>query len=213
MDDFTEEIRVEDGHRILKFTTDSNMLPVCQPDTYSSFTGDSATENFLEYQAEQGKSSNYDDYDWTYDNAAVVKALGEAGAERILSDLSAEGILLSVEVIGSDSPREYNFTTDSYKATWEFDATALDEWCAENGFDPDTYVAEHHASYAGFYSFVESWIKDPTDRPGTIQWLKFAAYLRAEADTEGQFNDMCEAESEAWDNSTTIVPKSEKDAL
>ena len=209
MEDFTEEIR-EDGHRILKFETDSNMLPIEQPDTYSSYTGDSETEGFLENQADNGESSDYDDYDWSYDVAGVVKALGEAGAEDALSQLSSEGILLSVEVTDTYSPREYNFATDSYKAIWEFDATALDEWCESNSFDPDKYVAEHHASYDGFMSFVTMWMDDQATRPGTIQWLKFAAYLRSELDMEQQVNAMAEAESEAWSQNTTVTPR-EKD--
>lgn len=209
MDDFTVTVDEETGHRIMKFETDSNMLPVEQPDTYGSYNGEYATEQWLEGQEEEGLPTDYDAYDWTYDSAAVIRALGEAGAENVISQLSDAGIVRSVEVLSTYSPRQYNFATDSYRAVWEFDADALDAWCIEHNFDAAEYVQKHHRSYDGFMSFVGSWITDPHYIEGTTQWLKFAAYLRAELDQESQTSAMAEAEFEAYSNSTKAELKTE----
>ena len=209
MADFEVTVDAETGHRIMKFATDSNMLPVEQPDMYHTYNGDWWTERFLENMEEDGQPSDYDDYDWEYDSSAACMKLSQAGAQDVVDQLSAWGIIRSVEVTSTWSPREYNFTTDSYKATWEFDADKLDEWAAENNFNAAEYVKQYHSSYSGFMSFVEDWIEDERYIEGTTQWLKLAAYLRAELDENQQRIAMQEVEDEAWDETTVITRKTE----
>jgi len=209
MADFTITVDAETGHRIMKFATDSNMLPVEQPDMYTSYSGDSWTERYLENMEEDGQPSDYDAYDWSYDSSAVCRKISEAGADDVVNQLSAWGIIRGVEVQSTWSPREYNFATDSYKAVWEFDADKLDEWAAENNFNAAEYVKQYHSSYDGFMSFVEGWMEDERFIEGTTQWLKLAAYIRSELDQDQQRMAMAEVEDEAWDESTTVTLKTE----
>lgn len=201
----------DSGESIIEFDMDSNCFPVEQPDTYSTYTGDSYTESELEWLAEDGKPSDYDSYSWDYNVAAVVEALGKAGAADIEHQLKAEGIILDVTVISAYSPRYYNYGTDSYKATYRINATKLDAWCVENKFDADAYAKEHHGSYSGFMSFVDGWLADPARRDPTIQWLKVDAYLRAELDLQENQNAMAEAADMAWCENTIYTLQEPED--
>lgn len=208
MADFTITVDAESGHRIAKFSTDSNMLPVEQPDTYHVYSNEYAVEQFLENKSEDGEPADYDDYDWTYDTAAVIRGLGEVAAHEIINQLGTD-IIRSITVTDSYSPREYNFTTDSYKADWEFDLDALEAWAAENNFNVAEYVKEHHSSYDGFMSYVEGWIEDERYVEGTTLWLTFAAYLRSELDRDALQMEMMEALSELWDQNMEVTLKTE----
>lgn len=207
MADFEITVDAESGHRIAKFETDSNMLPVEQPDMYTSYNGDCFTEQYLENMEEDGQPSDYDDYDWTYDPAAVCMKLSQAGAEDVVNQLSSDGIIRSVEVLSTWSPREYNFATDSYKAVWTFDLDLLEAWAKENNFNAHDYAQEHHRSYDGFMSFVTGWMEEERYIEGTSLWLTFSAYLRSELDQDQQRYAMQEVEYEAWDETTTITLK------
>jgi hypothetical protein len=209
MADFTITVDEETGHRVAKFAVDSNMLPVEQPDMYSTYNGDYFTERYLENMEEDGQPSDYDDYDWTYDSSAVCRKLSEVGAQDVVNQLSSEGIIRSVEVESTWSPREYNFATDSYKAVWEFDLDLLEAWAKENRFNDSEYVKKYHSSYDGFMSYVEDWMEDERYVEGSTLWLTLAAYLRMNLDLVQQEESMREVEYEAWDETTTITLKTE----
>jgi len=199
----------EAGEAIIQFEMDSNCFPVEQPDTYSTYTNDYWLESELEYKAEQGEPSDYDAYNWDYNVSAVIEELGKAGAADIEQQLKDGGVILAVEVTGTYSPREYNFKTDSYKAKYTVNATALDRWCESNGFDPDKYAAEFHGSYSGFASYVDGWLEDSSRRDATIQWLKVDAYLRAELDLDANRDAMQETVDQAWSDNTTYTLQDE----
>lgn len=208
MEDFTITVDSETGHRFAKFETDSNMLPVEQPDTYHTYSNEYAVEQFLEYQDENGEPSDYDDYDWKYDTSAVIRGLGELGAADVISQLGTD-ILKTVEVTSTYSPREYNFTTDSYRAVWEFDLDKLEAWAAENNFNARDYAKKHHGSYDGFMSFVEGWLEDERSIEGTSLWLTFAAYIRSELDENQNREAMLDGLSELWDQNMEPTLKTE----
>jgi len=203
-EDITTSVN-EAGETIIEFEMDSNCFPVEQPDTYATYSGDNWHDSELEWLAEEGKPSDYDNYSWNYNVSAVVEALGKAGAEDIEHQLKDGGVVLDVTVSGTYSPREYNFGTDSYKARYTVNATNLDSWCESNGFDPDKYAAEFHCSYSGFMSFVDGWLADSSRREATIQWLKVDAYLRAELDYNANRDAMAEEAGNAWSENTTYT--------
>lgn len=211
MADFTITIDEATGHRFAKFETDSNMLPVEQPDMYHSYNGDYFTERYLENMEEDGKPSDYDAYDWTYDSMSVARELSEAGAADVVAQLSDQGIIKSAEVISTYSPREYNFSTDSYRAAWVFDLDLLEAWAKENNFDAHEYAQKYHRSYDGFMSFVTGWLEEERYIEGTTLWLTFAAYLRSELDEDQNREAMREVADEAWGNHTTVTLKTEDD--
>jgi hypothetical protein len=198
----------ENGEKFVTLEVGSNLLAHLNVDTYSCFNGDSWVEQELEHFGSGESeapydSDNYDDYEWNYDHAAILKDLAEASASNVLEQLSHDGIIESIEVQGVDSPREYNFITDSYTALWTLNLTKLDGWAAENNFNAEEYLSEFHGSRSGFMSFVPSWFRDaPED---TTLWLKLDAYLRAELDTDSQFYAVAEAEWEAYENNVSIT--------
>lgn len=209
MADFNITVDAESGHRIAKFAVDSNMMPVEQPDMYSTYDSNYWIEQFLTNMEEAGEPSDYDAYDWTYDSMSVCRKLSEAGAADVVSQLSPWGIIRGVEVESTWSPREYNFATDSYRAVWEFDLDTLNEWITVNNIDIAQYVQKHHSSYDGFMSFVTGWMEDDRYVEGTTQWLKLAAYVRSELDYDQNRMAMGEVTEEAWDESTTVTLKTE----
>jgi hypothetical protein len=196
----------EDGETIVEIVLDSNLLPVLNIDTYQCFNGDSWVESEIEhFMEETGKDLDYDDFEWQYDHAGIVKALAEASAETVLDQLASDGVITGVDVQSVYSPREYNFATDSYRALWTVNLSKLDQWCKESAFDPDAFATEHYSSYDGFISFVPAMLED--DREGTVIWLKIDAYLRSEYDEERSFYNVAEAEWEAYSNNVTVTPK------
>jgi len=196
----------DEGVDVLELEVSSNTLPGVTVDTYQTFTGDSSDQNFLDYQSEQGEPSDYDDYDWDYDNAAVHRELAEASIEAIIAQLGGKGVIESIELTSTWSPKEYNFKTDSYNALYTIDPAKLEEWADEN-FKLEEYLKEYHQSYDGYADFVGMYLEDPETQWGTLIWLKLAAYVRAELDGEAYMNYMCEREGEIWSNNTTVTPR------
>lgn len=196
----------EDGETIVEIKLDSNLLPVLNIDTYQCFNGDSWVEQEIEgYNENEGTDLGYDDFDWNYDHAGIVKALAEASAETVVDQLATDGVITGVDVKSVYSPREYNFATDSYCAVWTVNRSKLEAWCKETAFDADAFAKEHYSSYDGFISFVPSMLRD--DREGTTLWLMIDAYMRSEYDEERGFLHVAEAEWEVYQNNVTVTPK------
>lgn len=205
-----------DGAELVSFEVDSNTLPYVEVDTYGMHNGDNWTENTLENFG-SGESDapydspNYDDYEWDYDHAGIIKGLAETSIREILDQLAGDGVIKSIEFISTYSPREYNFTSDSFKARWTINLAKLTKWCDDAGFDPDEYAREFHSSYSGFISFVDGWLSDPDRRPGTVLWLRLCAYLRAELDEESLKMALWEDEDSIYDENVTITRKDQED--
>lgn len=196
----------EDGETIVEIELDSNLLPVLNIDTYQCFNGDSWVESELEsFSEEEDKDLGYDDFEWQYDHAGIVKALAQASAETVLDQLATDGVITGVDVQSVYSPREYNFATDSYRALWTVNLSKLEAWCKESAFDADAFAKEHYSSYDGFMSFVPSMLRD--DREGTTVWLMIDAYMRSEYDEERGFLHVAEAEWEAYQNNVIVTYK------
>lgn len=189
-----------DGEQLLILSIDSNTLPGVTVDTYSSFTGDGVEEQLLE-----DVDGEYDDYNWEYDSAAVLHGLALASIAEVRKQTAADGIFEAIEFESTWSPKEYNFRTDSYRATYVVNYAKLRTWAAAAKFDPEAYAALHHASRDGFASWVPGYLEDSATREGTILWLTIAAYIRDTLDTEAYMFALLSEADELWSAHTTFT--------
>ena len=125
------------------------------PDTYQCFNGDSWECREIEYWSEEtGRELDWNDFDWEYDHAGIVRALAEEGVDIIAGLLKDAGLesVDNVSITNSWSPREYNFTSDGFEMELTFDPTELRDLTPD--FDVDDWAHEHYSSRDGFLSFV-----------------------------------------------------------
>lgn len=106
-------------------------------DQYHTFTTDSTEENILLYQADDGKPSDYDSYDWTYDIDAIHRKLGELWCEFVLDKynlwIKNEDIIIKdCKLLSIHRPKYYNYTTDSADIEVEFDTRKLNAFIKRN---------------------------------------------------------------------------------
>lgn len=199
-----EDIKAnEDGDLVIEI--ESANLPNVTIDTYTMFTTDHTEENEIEHYNEMNETDlGYDDFDWDYDHAGILKGLAELSVESILGQIDTD-IIKSIEVLETYSPQFYNFATDSYNARYTVDLTKLEEWADSVGFDLDTYVAEHHQSYDGFISFIPSAVE--TDRVAMGIYLMIAAYIRATVEADAHNMHIWGGEYEVYAQNITFTAK------
>jgi hypothetical protein len=101
-------------------------------DTYQIFDLERETESMIEsYNEAHGTDAEYDDLDIDYDLEGYREHLAELSVQCLSEELSGDPIIKGIKLIGSSSPREYNYTTDSYTAEFDYDHTKLIDWIAE----------------------------------------------------------------------------------
>lgn len=101
-------------------------------DTYGMFTGDGTAEGEVSHLDEEYPEleKDYPDLEigFDYDFPRIVEALAGWSIAFIEQAAHNEKWLKSVPIIKkSNSPRFYNYTTDSYTAEWDIDEAYLDE--------------------------------------------------------------------------------------
>lgn len=105
-------------------------------DMYSTFTTDSCEENILQWQEDDGKPSDYDSYDWTYDMDEIHNWLGKLWCEFVLDKynqfMKDDIIIKDCKVLSIHRPKYYNYTTDSADIEVEFDARKLNAFIKRN---------------------------------------------------------------------------------
>lgn len=105
-------------------------------DTYSMLTGESADEMMREYEqdnAREEKREPLEDID--YDMPAIRKGLALESISYLedkIADAEVDNIIKKIELIKTDSPRFYNYTTDWYVAEYEIDEKAMDSYIEAN---------------------------------------------------------------------------------
>lgn len=102
-------------------------------DTYNMFSGDSVEEGESEYYQE---TFGLTEEEWRtigfdYDMKAITKELAGASVNILEQELKGD-VVKSISLISEQSPRFYNYTTDSYTATWDIDAKALNKYVEAN---------------------------------------------------------------------------------
>jgi hypothetical protein len=175
-----EDMLNEDGTVTFRIIPSNWHAYNISPDTYQSFNGDSWVESTVEWFNEQvtywqdgkppewaylGRPVEYDDFEWTYDHAAIVRSLAEDACNWISETLWALGLeSVRAEVVDSWSPKFYNFQSDGFEVEVTCDPAELRSLTED--FDVDQHVSEHYRSYDGFLSFVTSRMNDDDWRRG-----------------------------------------------
>ena len=104
-------------------------------DTYSMFTGEGFEECELENLRENNSSAEYDDYDWTYNHAEIVKDLAHASIEileQAIKYTEYAKIITGITYLKSTSPKFYNYTTDSYLMAVTVELKPLNKYIEKN---------------------------------------------------------------------------------
>lgn len=169
-------------------------------DTYNMFSGGSVDDYYIEsYNDEHGTDYTYDNFDWSYDHKQIVKDLAETSRDWIVENVVGDIVKDVGEILGTYSPREYNFRTDSWEAEWEIDDTELAK-----------YIDQHKEAYNAWYS-GSSWestinAKDD-DNPAKYECQVLAMlefYLSREFSVDDYNDTMWEAEFDIYCENTTM---------
>lgn len=111
-------------------------------DTYATFTLDSETEQEIDYYNETNNTElDYDDFDFSFDMNGYIKHLAQASV-AILKDELIGDIVKDIELVDTNSPQFYNYTTDSYTANWTIDDTTLTQYCTDNATEWNDFQRE-----------------------------------------------------------------------
>ena len=138
-------------------------------DTYQTFTGEGTDEMIIQsYNEEHDTDYGYDDFEWDYDHAEIVRDL--ATKRAILLETEAPAIN-SVKVKSTGSPREYNFSTDY--AMFEID---YDEDMVEKFVDQDFNKWHEFYHDSGWWPQI-SWREDTEETRDLIRMAKLNYYL------------------------------------
>jgi len=104
-------------------------------DMYQLFSGESYIESEIEYYNEvNGANHDYDCFEWHCDMAGARKELALSSINLLHNEfvLHGGGIVKSIELAETNSPKYYNYTTDSYIAEWHIDIKKLKKYILDN---------------------------------------------------------------------------------
>lgn len=176
---------------------------VASIDTYGLFTGDQADENLLDYYNEEHNTSyEWDDFDWEYDHANIVREFAEVRAKFLEESSDA---LKSVEVINTGSPREYNFGTDYAMFKIDYDEGMVESFIKENQADYDNFYRE-----SGWAAHTE-WREDTDRRKAeNIERAKLDYYLNKTIDWDEAYYALAEEEYRIYEENTKMTLKEGK---
>lgn len=172
-------------------------------DTYQTFTGDQADESLIDYYNEKHNTDyNYDDFEWDYDHAQIVKDLAERRAEFLKSESPA---IYKCVPVSTGSPREYNFSTDYAMFEITYDDDLVEKFIKENQEDYDKFYQD-----SGWYSHTE-WRDDDDERKGeNIEMSKLDYYLNKTIDHDTAYYALAEDEYEIYGSNTVMILKDDK---
>lgn len=168
-------------------------------DTYGMFTGGSVEEMEEQHYIDE-YGIDPESIDFEYDHAGAVKSLAEASINILWNELRE--IVENIQLIETNSPRFYNYTTDSYVAEWTINADRLQAYVTSHANEFEEFVDERWA-----YEYTRAVAEDDVNTQ-TVVALDFWTRQVLPEDT---YNDqMFEAESEAWFEHITPSEEMEK---
>lgn len=184
------------------------------PDTYQTFTSDHFEESEIEGWSEHlGRDLNYDDFDWTYDHAGIVRSISEVMADWIGERLSDLGVgSAQVELTRTGSPKFYNFESDWFEIEVTLDPAELRAVTPD--FDVDAWASEYYRSYDGFHSYVTGRMHDDDYHAEYDFAFRVESLLRENADTYEPDNwkyEVWENEYEIYMDHVTMTLRDEED--
>lgn len=128
----------------MKIIINNRDLNDIQIDMYQCFNMEMEIEREIEYASEEaGEELSYDDFEWEYDMEGYREALSKASIEFILNRLDDDSVIKKIEYISSNSPKFYNYTTDSYNAEYEYNIDALWDYILKNMEGYKSYMREN----------------------------------------------------------------------
>jgi hypothetical protein len=162
----------------IRTVTISSMFSWFSIGTYGSYfelddDGQDSSQE-IEYLIEEGQlPDSFNDLDWReqekigqieYDHAGYLDALVDASVDYVQDMVSGadryqtgfQGLISEVQLVDGSirSPREYNFSTDSYDIEITFNPNLVEEYIETNRETYDKYVEETWTSYDGFWSHI-----------------------------------------------------------
>ena len=189
----------------MKITIDNRNLAY-SIDTYGMFTGEWADDSEREYlQDEYGLTdSERFELSFDYDHPVIVAELASRSVNIISSELiEKSGIVRSITLKATYSPRFYNYTTDWYTAEWDVDDRALEK-----------FIMAHQGEYNNFerdnwYSVYDSHGTDDFKREEYV--VAMLDFWSRQVFTEDEYNEkMWECESEVYTEHMTLDEDSQK---
>lgn len=158
-------------------------------DTYGMFTGEGVEDLEAEYYKDEYGISDPNLIEFDYDHKGVVQALASESVDILEDELKGD-IVKSITLEKYTSPQFYNYTTDSYIATWNIDEYKLEEYCTNNLEAFETFRKENWQ-----YEWQNAIDDDDTD---TLAVIKLDFYTRQELPIDDYNSKMFEFEFEAW---------------
>ena len=169
-------------------------------DTYQTFTCDQVDESLINYYNEEhGTNYDYDDFEWDYDHAQIVKELAERRAEFLEGESPA---IHKCVPVSTGSPREYNYSTDYAMFEIDYDDDLVEKFVKENQED---YAKFYRNS--GWYSHTEWRDDDDEQRAENIAISKLDYYLNKTIDRDTAYYALAEYAYEIYENNTKMILK------
>lgn len=199
-----------DGQVMARIDLESDTLPYVSIDTYQTFTGDSTLESEYQWIAEEyGVELDWSNSDVKYNHDGIKRGLAEASIESIINQLY-DSPIESIEYVSNWSPGAYNFQTDTYRATYTVNWTALKKWLKKSGLDREEWFIERWRSYDGFHSYMyPGYWEDPQYKEALLIYATIAMWMEHNLDRDEMFMHVAEAESEIYMNNMEIyIPES-----
>lgn len=172
-------------------------------DTYGMFNGESVEEQELDYyRYEYGMTEDeLERIEYNYDHSGIVKDLSAASISLLHNEFveHGDGIVKSIELDDTKSPRFYNYTTDSYTAFWDVDVEKLRAALKGRQQELDDFIREQWRALD---------VRDEYDEDYIVAMLDFWTRDRY---SEDDYNmAMWEQESEIYIENMTLTKDSEK---
>ena len=146
-------------------------------DTYAMFKGDTVDEDLINWYNENHNTDySYDDFEWDYDHAQIVKDLAKRRAEFLENESPA---IHKCVPTTTGSPREYNFSTDYAMFEITYDEDIVENFIKENQEDYDRFYRD-----SGWYSHTEWRDDDDPHKAENIEISKLDYYLNKTIDQD-----------------------------
>lgn len=169
-------------------------------DTYCMFNGETVDDMLIEdYNEEHNTDYNYDDFEWDYDHAQIVKDLAERRAEFLESESPAIHKCVSVS---TGSPREYNFSTDYAMFEITYGDDLVEKFIKENQEDYDKFYRD-----SGWHEHTEWRDDDDEQKEENIAISKLDYYLNKTIDHDTAYYALADYEQEIYENNTKMTLK------
>ena len=137
-------------------------------DTYNQFTGDGVDESIIQYYNENHNTNyTYDDFEWDYEHAEIVKDLATERAYLLETELPG---FKSIKVESTGSPREYKFSTDYAMFEIDYDEKMVSDYINSHPEYVDWY------RNSGWYSVIE-WREDTEGKQELVRMAQLNFYL------------------------------------